>query len=69
MSACLPRAAVRTSTQPRRLGWLLAGLDAESWQEEEAHRLCDAEGEGRRLVLLSARRPGLTLEDAYRVQW
>jgi 2-keto-4-pentenoate hydratase len=39
------------------------------WQMEEAERLYRVERSGRPDILLSRRRQGLTLEDAYRVQW
>ncbi|MGX8904678.1 2-keto-4-pentenoate hydratase [Streptomyces netropsis] len=41
----------------------------EPWHREEARRLRRAECQGLPDELLSGRRPGLTLGDAYRVQW
>jgi 2-keto-4-pentenoate hydratase len=48
-----------------RMSWLAA---ANAWWAEEARRLHDAERHVREVTLLSRRRRGVTLEDAYRVQ-
>ncbi|MGI8311841.1 2-keto-4-pentenoate hydratase [Saccharopolyspora hattusasensis] len=45
------------------------GDGAQRWEAEEAQRLYQAERRRRSETLLSRRRPGLTVDEAYLVQW
>jgi 2-keto-4-pentenoate hydratase len=54
---------------PAARGGVPSGESASPWWMEEADRLYLAERGRVPVELLSRRRPGLTLEDAYRVQW
>ncbi|MGH2395203.1 MAG: 2-keto-4-pentenoate hydratase, partial [Candidatus Limnocylindria bacterium] len=49
--------------------YLVYDVERASWQMEEAERLYHAERCRLPEALVSRRRKGLTLEDAYRVQW
>lgn len=67
----LPRLGSPADLLPAGRSSLGRGSDCgvDRWHVEEAERLHGAELSRRPEALLSRRRPGLLLEDAYRVQW
>ncbi|GAA0544413.1 2-keto-4-pentenoate hydratase [Actinomadura welshii] len=70
MSAHLVDTGVRSPAHRNGLDQILSNPDLAGWQDEEARRLFFAEHDVHKDVpLLTERRPSMTLEDAYQVQW